>query len=123
MYEVINGLMDRPDWEKAIKMPIAQIPGGSANALACNVALLSKESYLNMSMENFASQTAFNLTKSIPHPLDLAIFQLENNTFVNSFLNYEWAIIADVDLESEKYRFLGGMRFTIGALKRILSMN
>ena len=121
VYEVINGLMDRPDWEKAIKTPIAQIPGGSANALACNAAYLVKECYLNISLENFATQTAFHLTKSIPYPLDLAVFQLENNTFVNSFLNYEWAIIADVDLESEKYRFLGGLRFTIGAIKRILS--
>ena len=121
VYEVINGLMERPDWEKAIKTPIAQIPGGSANALACNAAYLAKECYLNISLESFASQTAFNLTKSIPYPLDLVVFQLQNNSFVNSFLSFEWAIIADVDLESEKYRFLGGLRFTVGALKRILS--
>ena len=27
VYEIINGLMARPDWSKAIKIPICQIPG------------------------------------------------------------------------------------------------
>ena len=121
-YEVINGLMSRPDWQQAIKMPIAQIPGGSANALACACAYLTNECYKNLSMEKLASQTAFHMTKSIPCPLDLVTYQLSNNKFVHSFLAFEWAIVADIDLESEKYRFLGGLRFTIGALNRILNL-
>jgi len=36
--QVINGLMDRPDWELAIKKPIGALPGGSGNALACSLA-------------------------------------------------------------------------------------
>ncbi|CAF4396867.1 unnamed protein product, partial [Adineta steineri] len=35
-------------------------------------------------------------------------------------LSVEWAVIADVDCDSEKYRFLGGTRFTVEAIKRIL---
>ena len=122
VYEVINGLMSRPDWQQAIKIPIAQIPGGSANALACVCAYLTSECYLNISMEKFASQTAFHMTKSIPCPLDLVTYQLANNKFVHSFLEFEWAIVADIDLESEKYRFLGGLRFTVGAIKRIINL-
>lgn len=53
--------------------------------------------------------------------MDLVAYQLSDNRVVHSFLSFEWAIIADVDLESEKYRFLGGMRFALGAVKRIMS--
>lgn len=28
LVEVLNGLMDRPDWERAIKMPIGIVPAG-----------------------------------------------------------------------------------------------
>jgi sphingosine kinase len=122
VYEVINGLMNRPDWDKAIKIPICQIPGGSANALACSCAFLTRESYLSISMEKFASQMAFNMVKSISCPLDLVTFHLANNKLVHSFLEFEWAIVADIDLESEKYRFLGGLRFTVSAIKRIINL-
>ncbi|XP_067878129.1 sphingosine kinase 2-like isoform X2 [Heterodontus francisci] len=37
LYEVINGLMERPDWEKAIQMPVGILPAGSGNALAAAV--------------------------------------------------------------------------------------
>jgi hypothetical protein len=35
--QVINGLMNRDDWQDAIKTPIGCIPGGSGNALACSI--------------------------------------------------------------------------------------
>lgn len=34
LYEVLNGLFDRPDWEDAVRMPIGVLPCGSGNALA-----------------------------------------------------------------------------------------
>lgn len=38
-YEVINGLFERPDWEKAVKsIPIGIIPCGSGNGLAKTIA-------------------------------------------------------------------------------------
>ncbi|KAJ0050714.1 hypothetical protein NL108_005093, partial [Boleophthalmus pectinirostris] len=37
LFEVINGLMERPDWEEAIRTPLAILPGGSGNALAASV--------------------------------------------------------------------------------------
>lgn len=36
-WQVINGLMEREDWEKAIKMPIGTLPGGSGNALCVSM--------------------------------------------------------------------------------------
>ena len=123
IYEVINGLMDRDDWQVAIKTPIAQIPGGSANALSVCVSYLTDECFKKLSLENFATSMTFSLIKSQPQPLDLISIQLSDNKIVHSFLAIEWALVADVDLESEKYRYLGGFRFVVGALKRILSIN
>ncbi len=121
IYEVLNGLMECSDWEKAIKTPIAQVPGGSANALACCASYLANETYRKISLESFATSSTFSLIKSQTVPLDLMKIQLENNCVLPSFLSLEWAFIADLDLESERYRFLGDMRFTVGALQRILS--
>ena len=121
LFEILNGLMERSDWEKAIKMPISQIPGGSANALACCASYLANETFRNISLESFATSMTFSLIKSHTVPLDLMRIQLADKTVLPSFLSIEWAFIADLDLESEKYRFLGDMRFTVGALQRILS--
>ena len=121
VHEVINGLMARDDWQTAIKTPLGHIPAGSANGLASTIAYLNNEIFQNISLEYFASTMAFNLNKYTAKPLDLVAIQLENGTLLHSFLNVEWAIIADVDLESEKYRYLGALRFLVGALSRILS--
>ena len=36
VHEVVNGLMNRPDWRSAIKMPICPIPCGSGNNCICD---------------------------------------------------------------------------------------
>ena len=122
LHEIINGLMDRPDWEIAVKKPIFQLPGGSANALACCVSYLTNEIYRETDLDYFSTSMTFNLIKSTPKPLDLIKLQLSNDQTVHSFLSLEWAFIADLDLESEKFRFLGDLRFTVGAVQRILSI-
>ena len=122
VYEVVNGLMERSDWAHAIKTPFGQIPGGSANALACSCAHLSKEAYKGLSLEQFASLTTFNMSKSVAVPVDLVVYQTAGNAKpIYSFLSFEWALIADLDLESEKYRFMGNLRFAFGAVKRVIS--
>lgn len=40
---------------------------------------------------------------------------------IYSFLSVNWGILADIDIESEKIRFLGGYRFETWALWRILN--
>lgn len=121
LHEIINGLMDRTDWKTAIKTPICQLPGGSANALACCVSYLTNEIYRETNLDYFATSMTFNLIKSKPVSLDLIKIQLVNDQIIHSFLSLEWAFIADLDLESEKFRFLGDLRFTVGAVQRILS--
>lgn len=35
--QVVNGLMERPDWETAIRKPLCSLPAGSGNALAASL--------------------------------------------------------------------------------------
>lgn len=35
--QVVNGLMERPDWEDIMKKPLCILPGGSGNALAASI--------------------------------------------------------------------------------------
>lgn len=37
LQQVVNGLMERPDWETAIQKPLCSLPGGSGNALAASL--------------------------------------------------------------------------------------
>ena len=41
---------------------------------------------------------------------------------MHSLLSLSWGFFADVDIESERFRWLGGLRFTLQALVRILFM-
>jgi sphingosine kinase len=123
VYEILNGIMDRDDWEETIKIPFAQLPGGSANALACNQAHLSNELFRYSSLGRFASFQSFLLSKSQPKPFDLNVIESEMvDKKIYSFLSIEWAFIADIDLESENYRWLGGLRFQVAAIKGLLSI-
>ena len=131
VYEVINGLMSREDWREAIKTPIGQLPGGSGNALSASICYLAKEAYIGLNLENFAMHMGFLTSKYDILPMDLVAVDIsapknQRDTVVSnrvySFLGIEWAIVADVDYESEKYRYLGGLRFTVGALARILNL-
>jgi sphingosine kinase len=131
VYEILNGLMDREDWREAIKIPIGQLPGGSANALSVIICYLAKEAYLGLSSEAYAMHMGFISSKYKIAPMDLVAIDttpekekrgLVVNNRVYSFLSVEWAILADIDFESEKYRFLGGFRFLFVALNRILNL-
>lgn len=41
---------------------------------------------------------------------------------VYGFLSVTWGLLSDVDIESEKYRYLGVLRFTLVGIQRILSL-
>ena len=70
---------------------------------------------------DFPKHAALLLNKSIPVPLDL----LYLDTIAcerYAFLSVGWGIIADIDIESEKFRSFGETRFTVGGLQRLLGM-
>ncbi len=59
------------------------------------------------SMEKFVVQSAILIATHQVIPFDMAVIDICDGKRVFSFLSVEWAIIADVDCDSEKYRFLG----------------
>lgn len=59
--------------------------------------------------------------KGTSHPMDLFVVTSEAGTFYG-FLSVTWGFMSDVDIESEKYRALGGFRFTLTSLQRILGL-
>ncbi|CAN0005206.1 unnamed protein product [Choristocarpus tenellus] len=53
--------------------------------------------------------------------MDMIPTQTKNGQYLG-FLNLGWGMISDVDFESEAYRWMGSLRFTVGAIVRILFM-
>ncbi|KAG1694324.1 hypothetical protein DVH05_021676 [Phytophthora capsici] len=112
LYEIVQGLMKRPDWNEAIRQPIGIIPGGSGNGLAHSITHQSGE-------KGKPVNAAFVLAKGLPHDLDITSVRNGKET-TYSFLSLEWASIADVDIGSEKLRMLGGLRFTVAFINQLV---
>jgi sphingosine kinase len=114
LYEVINGIMNRPDWETAINIPIGIIGAGTGNGLCKTILDLAGEPYDPIS-------AAFLIAKGKTRPLDLAVVQQQRRRYY-SILSLSWGFISDVDIESDRFRYLGSLKNTIYAILRILSL-
>lgn len=113
--ELINGIMEREDWQRVIKIPIAVLPCGSGNALSTTLKIFSPYS------------AAMAIIQKQTKPLDLvAFYQPEDkNTWKLIRFGFEgllWGLVSDIDFESESMRYLSDTRFTIGAIKRITAL-
>ncbi|XP_023258128.1 sphingosine kinase 2-like [Seriola lalandi dorsalis] len=130
LHEVINGLMERPDWEQAIKIPVGILPCGSGNALAGSVN--HHAGYDMCLREPLLLNCCFLLCRGGVRPMDLVSVTTSPPSSNNSrtaaprrlfsFLSVAWGFVSDVDIESERYRGLGSARFTLGTLVRIASL-
>ncbi|XP_033983899.1 sphingosine kinase 2 [Trematomus bernacchii] len=130
LHEVINGLMERPDWEQAIKTPVGILPCGSGNALAGSIN--HHAGYDMCLREPLLLNCCFLLCRGGVRPMDVISVTTSPPPSVNSrpaaprrlfsFLSVAWGFVSDVDIESERYRGLGSARFTLGTLVRIASL-
>jgi sphingosine kinase len=114
IHDAIAGLMSRPDWETAIKTPLGIIPGGTGNGLCKSILELSGESYDPLN-------AAFLIVKGKRQTFDLATVK-QNGKEYYSCLSLAWGLSSDVDIESEKLKFLGSLRFDFYALILICLM-
>ncbi|KAH8271141.1 hypothetical protein KR018_001285 [Drosophila ironensis] len=121
-YEVLNGLMERLDWRRACReLPLGIIPCGSGNGLAKSVAHHCNEPYepkpiLHATLTCIAGKST---------PMDVVRIELapKGKHFVMySFLSVGWGLIADIDIESERLRSIGAQRFTLWAIKRLITL-
>ncbi|KAM9482235.1 sphingosine kinase 1-like [Clarias gariepinus] len=120
LFEVVNGLMEREDWEKAIRTPLGVLPGGSGNALAASIHCYSGSK--PVFGEDLLVSCGFMLCKGLVSRLDLTSVCMASSQRLFSFLSLAWGFVADVDIESEKYRHIGAARFTMGTLVRLASL-
>ncbi|MGH0160446.1 UNVERIFIED_CONTAM: hypothetical protein FKN15_039333 [Acipenser sinensis] len=120
LFEVVNGLMERADWEDAVRKPLGILPGGSGNAVAASVNHYSGSQAL--SSEELLLSCTFLLCKGLVSPLDLASVTTASGQRHFSFLSVAWGFVSDVDIESEKYRRVGAARFTVGTLMRLAAL-
>ena len=108
IHDAIAGLMSRPDWQQAIKLPLGIIPGGTGNGLCKTLLESSIESYAPLN-------AAFLIIKGKQQSLDLATVRQYNYQYY-SFLSLSWGLVSDIDIGSEKLKFLGALRFDVYAL-------
>lgn len=114
VYEVINALMNRPDWKTAIKTPIGVIPAGTSNGLCKTLLEEAAEPYDSIN-------ATIAIARGQIKPLDvLKITQGDRQYF--GILSISWGLIADVDIGSDKLRFLGRFKTDIYALFKILNL-
>ncbi|WWD18462.1 hypothetical protein CI109_102914 [Kwoniella shandongensis] len=110
VYEVLNGLAVRPDARKALRIPVAPIPTGSANAVCIN--LFGVEDTFNIPL------SCLNIIKGRLLPIDLcSVLLLPSNVRRFSFLSTAIGLMVDLDIGTENLRWMGDVRFTVGFLK------
>ncbi|KAI4471937.1 sphingosine kinase [Holotrichia oblita] len=118
VFEVINGMFERPDWHRAVEnLPVAVVPGGSGNGLARSIAYYTDEPYLPTP----TLPSALSLVRNRCVPMDLV--RVENTSqIIFSFLSVGWGLLSDIDIESERLRMLGGQRFTVWSVARLIGL-
>ncbi|XP_012283324.1 sphingosine kinase 2 [Orussus abietinus] len=118
VFEVVNGLFERPDWQKAMKeLPLGVIPCGSGNGLAKSIAYAQQEPYDHNPM----LVSALAVVKSKRTVMDLVRVETRKQ-IVFSFLSIGWGLLADIDIESESLRAIGGQRFTVWSVARLIGL-
>jgi len=80
--------------------------------------MLYSEPYLERPVQH----ATFLIAKHSVMPLDLVEVDTCMGQRLYSFLQIAWGIVADVDIESERFRSLGNARFTVGTVVRIAGL-
>nr|CAD7445572.1 unnamed protein product [Timema bartmani] len=118
VFEVYNGLLEREDWQKALnEVPVGVIPCGSGNGLAKSISHSVDEPY----DQNPVLISSLNVIKCRTAPMDLV--RVETKTqILFSFLSVGWGFLSDIDIESERLRVIGGQRFTLWSVARLIGL-
>ncbi|XP_050214396.1 sphingosine kinase 1 isoform X3 [Mercurialis annua] len=95
-------------------MPLGMVPAGTSNGMA--------KSLLDSVGEPCkASNAVLSIIRGHRRSLDVATV-LQGETKFFSVLMFSWGMIADIDIESEKYRWMGSARMDFYALQRIIHL-
>lgn len=122
VFEAVNGILGRGDGFKILPtLPMSIIPSGSGNGLLCSVLHASGASLKPKKIHERAVEIA---TSGRAKSQNVAVFHVETDRgHCACFLSIGWGIMADIDIESEKWRkTLGSNRFTLGGIIRSLKL-
>ncbi|CAI4231512.1 unnamed protein product [Auanema sp. JU1783] len=118
--EVICGLLLRKDRERALKIPICHIPGGTSNGLAASILFACNEPF--SARDVFITECVNMLVHPIFINLPLFTVETEQDGLKPMFMTATWGLIADIDIGSERFRWAGMARLHIEAILRILQL-
>lgn len=71
----------------------------------------------HVTKKKLLTNCTFILCKGLHTQMDLVSLSTASGKRLFSFLGFGWGFISDVDIDSEKYRWLGNARFTLGTLQ------
>ena len=100
IHEAINGLMLNPNLEQ---MTIGFLPGGTGNSFLHD-----------LSAETYSKAISKLITPKIKK-IDVLKLELKNEV-AYSFNIVGWGLVSDINILSEKLRFLGAARYTIASI-------
>ena len=113
LHEVCNGLFRREDSERAKEVALGMVPTGSGNGFAASVGSRNVDTALWAILKN--KRSPMDIVSVLqPQPQQ----QQHKRWFM--CLTTTFGFIADLDLNTEHLRFLGGVRFTLGGIYQIL---
>ena len=106
--DILNGLY----FLKKLYVPVSSIPAGSGNGISKCITEKYKEDFTPLNC-------FFRIITGASHPMDLSIC-VQGKTETISFLSQSWGLASEVDIDSEPFRFLGSVRFTLGTLWKLV---
>ena len=96
--EVLEGLTSRRDAATACtRIALSHLGGGTSNAIACNIAAECDEAFT-------ITSAAFLAVRGVPTLVDAGRAWLQDGSSRPMLLSLQWALIADIDEESEWLR-------------------
>lgn len=115
IHETLQGIQKRSDCNQILsKLKLGTVGSGTSNGLAKSIAHSSQE-------QAFPLEYAFLIAKGRSAKMDLSKYQTRSSSYL-SFLTFSWAMIADIDIESELIRFLGFLRMDVWGFWRVLNL-
>ncbi|KIJ44045.1 hypothetical protein M422DRAFT_67694 [Sphaerobolus stellatus SS14] len=107
IHEVFNAFAAHDNSKEAFSVPVVQIPTGSGNGFS--IALLGLKDGLDV------GAATLNAIKGAHMKLDLCRMKQDGKEIV-SFMSQTIGMMADIDLKSERLRWMGDTRFVVGYL-------
>ena len=104
-HEVANGLMQR---NESVSIPIGIIPAGTGNSVAQHLQF------------GDPMEAARRIVAGRFQPLDVVRVAMQD-CVIHCVNIVGWGAVSDINVTAEKMRFMGPMRYTVAALRHILT--